>query len=77
MVILKSIRNLDSSIGADTYDHFDRYVAAIKIGTVIECFDIASNPKGTRLIHNIDEYRAFMKKRKMDICKDFLTCQIR
>ena len=24
--------------GADTYDHFDWYVAAIKIGTLIECY---------------------------------------
>lgn len=47
--------------GADTYDHFDWYVAAIKIGYVIECYNI-TNPKKTKLIHNIDEYRAFMKK---------------
>lgn len=48
--------------GADTYDHFDWYVAAIKIGNVIECYDIASNPKRTKLIHNINHYREFMKK---------------
>ena len=47
--------------GADTYDHFDWYVAAIKIGNVIECFDI-TNPNETKLIHNINHYRSFMKK---------------
>lgn len=47
--------------GADTYDHFDWYVAAIKIGTLIECYNI-TNPKTTKLIRNIDEYREFMKK---------------
>ena len=47
--------------GADAYDHFDWYVAAIKIGIIIECFDI-TNSKKTKLIHNIDEYREFMKK---------------
>ena len=47
--------------GADTYDHFDWYVASIKIGTVIECYDI-SNPNKTKLFHNINHYRAFMKK---------------
>ena len=47
--------------GADTYDHFDWYVAAIKIGNVIECYDIA-NPNETKLIHNINHYRAFMKR---------------
>ena len=47
--------------GADTYDHFDWYVAAIKIGNVIECYDI-TNPNETKLIHNINHYREFMKK---------------
>lgn len=47
--------------GADTYDHFDWYVAAIKVDTVIECYNI-TNPKKSKLIRNIDEYRAFMKK---------------
>lgn len=47
--------------GADTYDHFDWYVAAIKIGIIIECYDI-TNPKETKLIHKIDEYREFMKR---------------
>ena len=47
--------------GADTYDHFDWYVAAIKIDTLIECYNI-TNPKKSKLIRNIDEYRNFMKK---------------
>jgi hypothetical protein len=59
--------------GADTYDHFDWYVAAIKIGTLIECYNI-TNPKTTKLIRNIDEYREFMKKhielQKKQIVKD-------
>ena len=47
--------------GVMTYDHFDWYVAIIKLGIIIECYDI-SNTNETKLIHNIDEYRKFMKK---------------
>lgn len=60
--------------GVDTYNHFDLLVAEITMGNKIKCLDILSNPKKTKLIHSIDEYRNFMKKhielQKKQIVKD-------
>ena len=60
--------------GVDTYDHFDLLVAEITMGNKIKCLDILSNPKKTKLIYNIDEYRKFMIKhielQKKQIVKD-------
>ena len=60
--------------GVDTYDHFDWLVAEITMCNKIKCLDILSNPKKTKLIYNIDEYRKFMIKhielQKKQIVKD-------